>query len=110
MTDEAKAEHVRRWHAAAHAMQTGVAYQLEIPEFADGQGSPKHLRVGVNVALSDHGALVDLLIKKGVITEEEYLEAIADKMEEERDRYQDQLQEYYRRIGPGGSQTTIELH
>lgn len=74
-----------RYLAAVHAMQTGVAH--------DGERSaanlePKHLRVGINVALCDHAALVALLITKGVISEEEYLVAITDQMEVEVRRYE----------------------
>jgi hypothetical protein len=58
-------------------------------------GTPKHLRVGVNMAMSDHTGLVRLLLEKGVITEGEYLKAIADEAERERDRYQVRLTERY---------------
>ncbi len=78
----------KRYHSAAHAMQTGVAYEM-------GKGKagtePKHLRVGVNAAMSDHEGLVRLLIAKGLFTEEEYVTAIADAMERERDRYQERM-------------------
>lgn len=87
MSDE-KSRNIERWHAAAHGMQTGVAW--EHGRGSD-DGTPKHLRVGINTALSDHAGLVRLLIKKGLITEEEYLEAIADAMEEERDRYEKRI-------------------
>jgi hypothetical protein len=56
-----------------------------------GHTSPKHLRVGVNAAMSDHGALVRLLIQKGIITHEEYSTAIADAMENEVQSYKDDL-------------------
>lgn len=79
-----------RWKAAAHAMQSGVA-------FDEGQGStslqPKHLRVGINCAMCDHSALVRLLIEKGILTEPEYLKAIADEMEREVKRYETRLTE-----------------
>ena len=77
-----------RYAAAAHAMQSGVATEMA-------QGSrdtePKHLRVGVNSALVDSGALAELLIKKGVISEAEYLEAIAAGMEREAKNYEERL-------------------
>lgn len=84
--DEKKAEHVARYQAAAHAMQSGVAYDPDVTS-----QQPKHLRVGINAALVDHGGLVMLLIKKGLITEEEYFRAIAEAMEGERDRYEADL-------------------
>lgn len=71
----------QRWAAAAHAMQSGVAYEMS--KGNDHATTPKHLRVGVNSAMSDHGGLVKLLIAKGLFTEEEYLTAIADAMEDE---------------------------
>jgi len=39
----------------------------------------------------DHGALVTLLVDKGVITDEEYLEAIAEGMEREARDYKEML-------------------
>lgn len=80
---------VERWHAAAHAMQSGVALDHERNGAHD--GTPKHLRVGVNVALCDHAALVRLLVEKGIFTEEEYAKAIADEMEREVERYRQKL-------------------
>jgi hypothetical protein len=56
-----------------------------------GPTEPKHLRVGVNVAMRDLASLTHLLVRKGVITELEYLTAIADGMEFERDKYSEEL-------------------
>lgn len=69
-----------------HAMQTGVKYDHETSKADD--GSPKHLRVGVNVAMSDHAALVQLLLLKGVITEVEYYTAMVEGMRGEVRRYE----------------------
>lgn len=52
----------------AHAIQTGVEI---LQASGSNDGSPKHLRVGVNLALRDLGTLSYLLIEKGIITEEE---------------------------------------
>ncbi len=81
-----------RYHAAAHAMQSGVA-----AEHAQGSqdGSPKHLRVGVNASMADHAGLVTLLIEKGIFTREEYTKAIADSMECEKERYEEHLKTKY---------------
>jgi hypothetical protein len=81
-------EDMRRHALAAHAMQAGIA--LEHSRGSQ-DGSPKHLRVGVNVALRDHASLVALLIAKGVITDDEYCKAIADGMEREVEKYEDSL-------------------
>lgn len=79
-----------RYMAAAHGMQSGVAAMMHHdPKPTE----PKHLRVGVNSALSNSGALAKLLIAKGVITEEEYIIAVADQMEQERDSYAQLLAE-----------------
>jgi hypothetical protein len=75
----------KRYAAAAHAMQSGVAAKMH-HEPAETQ--PKHLRVGINSAMCDHAALVRLLIAKGVFTEEEYVKEIADEMEREKERYE----------------------
>ncbi len=67
-----------------HAMQTGVAFEQSR---GSQDGTPKHLRVGVNsVAVSD-AALVKLLISKGLFTETEYWRAVVDEMQAEVDRY-----------------------
>lgn len=65
-------------------MQTGVAFdQQRKPE------TPKDSRVGINIALVDHGSLARLLVAKGVFTEEEYFEALVEGMRREVDRYTD---------------------
>jgi hypothetical protein len=90
-----------RYEAAAHAMQSGVAF-----EHLNGgdDGSPKHLRVGVNSALVGNAALVRLLASKGLITFEEYEEAVADEMEREVQRYEDRINATY----PGKSRVTLK--
>lgn len=80
-----------RHTAAAHAMQSGVAMEMN---WNPGPTDPKHLRVGVNTALSDQAGLVRLLIAKGLITEAEYIAAIADEMEREVVRYEERMQEH----------------
>lgn len=82
----------RRYVAAAHAMQTGVAYVMEKDP---SETTPKHLRVGVNSAMVDHGALAKLLIEKGIITEDEYFEALAEIMEAEAANYEKTVQDLY---------------
>ena len=75
----------KRYQTAMHAMQTGVAYVMEKDPK---ETEPKHLRVGVNAALRDHASLVQLLTEKGIISQAEYIEAIATGMEMERNVYQ----------------------
>jgi hypothetical protein len=83
-----------RHRVAAHAMQSGVAAEMQI-EDRQTSTEPKHLRVGINAAMSDHAGLVRLLIAKGVITEGEYLKAIADEMESEKARYENSLSQHF---------------
>jgi hypothetical protein len=82
-------EDVDRYLSAAHAMQTGVAVEQE---FGSGDGSPKHLRVGINSRAVDHTGLINLLIEKEIITLDEYHKAIADEMEKEAGRYAQRIQ------------------
>lgn len=79
-----------RYLAALHAMQTGVAI-----EQARGSrdGEPKHLRVGINSAKVEIGALAALLIEKGLFTRDEYTAAVADAMETEVAAYEQRIQE-----------------
>ena len=82
MTEEQEA----RYYSAVHAMQSATA--LEITRLGENGAAAdaKHLRVGLNNAMADHGTLVELLIKKGVFTIEEYEDAIVVGAERERDR------------------------
>lgn len=74
----------QRYLDACHQMQTGVKVDQET---GSDDGTPKHLRVGINVALCDHAALITLLIEKGVFTQEEYLKKLCETMEQEVERY-----------------------
>ena len=85
-------EKKKKYAALTHAMQTGVAYKMER---APAETTPQHLRVGVNCAMSEQGALVGLLMKKGIITEDEYLDALIESMEGEVQSYQTELTELY---------------
>ena len=67
-----------------HAMQSAVAAKMAIDP---AETTPKHLRVGVNSAMCDQAALVQLLVAKGVITIEEYGDAITQEMAREVERY-----------------------
>ena len=85
-----------RYLDAAHGMQSGVAYVMET-EPEPKETSLKHLRVGVNSAMCNQAALVRLLIAKGLFTPEEYEKEIADEMEREKERYERELSEHYRK-------------
>lgn len=88
-----------KYAALLHAMQTGVAYEIERDNRS---ATPKHLRVGINAAMSDHGALVKLLMDKGIISEDEYFDALIEMMEREVNAYQTRLSEMY-----GGVKITL---
>lgn len=81
-------ERLDRYFAASHAMQSGVAMEMN---FNPKPTEPKHLRVGINAAMVEHHALAQLLMDKGIITTEEYESAIATAMEEEKARYEKHL-------------------
>jgi hypothetical protein len=72
----------------AHAMQTGVAMEMN---YNPRPTEPKHLRVGVNSAMVENAALVRLLIEKGIITESEWMRALRDSMKTEVESYEDRL-------------------
>lgn len=82
------------YYDAAHAMQTGVAHELERDPKT---GTPKDLRVGINSAMVTDGALAQLLIAKGIFTEAEYAEAVRLEMCREVDRLEARLSAYYGR-------------
>jgi hypothetical protein len=85
-------EQHRRYLRAAHAVQSGIAALLERdPKI----GTPKHLRVGIDTGKAEHAALARLLIAKGMITEEEYTEAIIAGVEAEQRAYEERLSIIY---------------
>jgi len=94
-------EETERYAKAAHAMQTGVKMfqNFEHQEMANSNStfepsdSPKHLRVGINSAMSSQAALVKLLIKRELFTELEYVTAIANEMELEVKSYEKRIQD-----------------
>lgn len=69
-----------------HAMQSGVAFLKD-----KGDQSPKHLRVGINSATVNDAALVRVLIAKGIVTLEEYFEALVEEVKREVERYRQMI-------------------
>ena len=94
------ADYQRRYAAALHAVQAGVALAMNYDPLST---TPKHLRVGVNSALVNQGALVKLLIAKGVITELEYVRELALMAEAEQARYEAEISAHY------GGTTKVKL-
>lgn len=74
-----------RYVKLCHALQTGVAAHHQ---FDDSDGTPKHLRVGVNLTKVEHGALVELLIEKGIITGWEYQDKVISALRREVESYE----------------------
>lgn len=83
------------YNDACHAMQTGVAIEMESGTLKETE--PKHLRVGVNSLMVDNTAMARLLVKKGLITMDEYLEEVRLEMNREVDAYEDRIRA---RVGP----------
>ena len=86
---------------AAHAMQTGVAILMG---HDSRETEPKHLRVGINSAMVNDAALVKILISKGIITMEEYDQAITEEMNAEAERYQRKVKDVF---GPDVAEVTL---
>lgn len=75
-----------RYRELVHAMRSGVELDLMLrPD--DGQLN-KHLRMSIDVAMSDHAALTRILVSRGLITELEYHQALVDAMESEVKSYE----------------------
>lgn len=77
---------------AMHAIQTGVAFEIERGSSAS---SPKHLRTGLDSAMVTDAALARLLIAKGLFTEEEYAEEVRLEANREVDRYEQRIVDTY---------------
>jgi len=90
---------VARYKQLEHAMQTGVAYKME---YDPKDTTPKHLRVGINSAMVETGALVQLLIQKGMLTQIEWLEMLVAGLEKEVQSYTDELTRHH------GANITLE--
>lgn len=86
LTDEDKAN-LQRYQAAVHGIQTGTAWrigqdELENKPIDKRASGPKHLRTGIDSAMINDNALVELLVSKGVITRSEYFAQLAVTAEE----------------------------
>lgn len=95
----------RRYLAAAHAVQAGVQMEMNDSPPSDTASavSPKMLRTGLNLAMVEHGALIRVLISKGLFTEEEYFEELVRGVEAEKAAYEQRLSARY------GGRTKITL-
>src|SRR6478609_5667341 len=62
----------------AHRVQTAIAMNPNKTAM-----EPKHMRTGIDMSKADMAGLVTLLISKGILTREEYAEAITQSAYEE---------------------------
>ena len=83
-------EDIDRGLRALHAMQSGVAYEMNS---GSRDTEPKHLRVGINSAMIQMTGLVRLLVDKGIIEPGEYWRYQADEAEREVARYEERANE-----------------
>ncbi|MCB0081605.1 MAG: hypothetical protein KDE50_16715 [Caldilineaceae bacterium] len=83
-------EKIAKYHQLAHAMQSGVA---AMQHYDATPTSPKHLRVGVNSAMVETTVIVEILVAKGVLTYDEFLDALIAGMEREVQTYESKLSE-----------------
>lgn len=85
-------------------MQAGVKVDLASdPDSRKPGDMAKHLRVGVNSAMMETGALTALLIQKGIVTEAEWFDTLVVFAESEVRRYENLLSERF------GRQVVLEL-
>lgn len=84
------------YNQAAHGIQSAVRFEMTkegVPDEAQDAVIKmlKHLRVGVDMRASDAAGLATLLIGKGVITVDEYIEHMRQAANEELARYTDHI-------------------
>ena len=68
------------YEEAAHGVQTAIAFDISEGRKAT---EPKHMRTGIDMSKADMLGLAVLLIKKGIITYDEYIEAMRLSANEE---------------------------
>lgn len=76
------------YEQALHGIQTAIKYVMENVDSKFVQ--PKHLRVGIDSAHVTDLAITSLLIKKGIITKEEYIEEVRLAMNHELAQWEQQ--------------------
>lgn len=84
----------QRYNRAVHCIQAGSKLM------AHRNGEHPQSRIGINIAMRDHASLVELLVAKGIITQDEYTKALADGAEVEVGQLEEQL-------GAGGTKITL---
>lgn len=90
-SDDRKRKLATQLQAKQHAAMTGAGYSIE---YGLVKTNDKHTRNGIDAAHVSHAGLVQLLIKKGIITEEEYLESMLEAWDTEVKRYEKELSDH----------------
>ena len=79
-----------RYAAALHAVQSATKFLIQRAQWNGDESlagaNPKHLRAGLNLVMTDTATLAQLLVRKGIISELEYFEAIVTGTERELER------------------------
>jgi hypothetical protein len=86
------------YNSAAHGVQSAIRFEmtkLGIPDSGPIVDFIKHLRVGLDCRAADMAGLSGLLIKKKIISLNEYNEYMRLAMNEELARYQDHVRKTY---------------
>ncbi len=100
MTDEQLKDLQTRIVTASHRIQCAIAAEMGHAEAnlkIHRPTEPKHLRTGINLALVGNAALAQLLMDKGVFTQEEYLTEVAVAHEKEVARCEAELSQLFGR-------------
>lgn len=82
----------QRYMDLAHSVQSAVGWLLERDAKS---GTPKHLRTGLDVTKCEQAALVNLLVDRGIITEEEYVRGINEMLEKEVQRHEAEAERHF---------------
>lgn len=99
-TDE---EH-KRYMAAAHAVQTGTKHVAHTRHLGADRGELQRYidnRTGLNCVMAEFAGLTKLLVDKGVITAVEFYASIAEGLEREKERLEEEI------AGGNGSKITL---
>ena len=88
------------YEEAGHGVQSAIRFEMTKRGFPDDEADKivqalKHLRVGLDMRAADQSALAGLLIEKGVITTDEYVEQVRLGANEELARYEEHCRQEY---------------
>lgn len=87
-------EQAAKLQELGHRVQSGIAFfegQRDLLGTRYAEVEPKHLRVGVNSALIETSSLARVMFRKGLMTSEEYFDALIESWEQEVDSYREKV-------------------